>query len=778
MMARKIAAARKRAVHKPPVENTEDVNTVEAEQDTPIADVESGAPASATTDESTVPDGSAGDVDAEESTESIEESVTPADPTESVEAEEPSDIVDDVPESAGLESDVPEATEPETAELEAAEPEDDLAADVDEDAEPAEDGALAEENPEDVPADVTDAESATDETEQAAEEETESATDETVAQQEDADLDSDVTDSDVENTDPDLVGTDLEAEKTDVAAQGSENTDVEDVDAADAKAEESVEESDGLDSGDLVAPAVVSDEAEAESPAETSDEIHAVRPAKAPKVAKSPKPAKAPRTPKLTQTPATAKAPKTHKRHPILAAGLAALSAVLVVGGAVGGATYFFRDHAKPGLELMGEPVTGMTATEVATLAATLSSEYTVTFQMGNVLTTASATDAGVTFDTDSTVSSIMEPANTSGFLSTYNPFVPKEVVLAINVDEKRLQRYLDETFIAADKRQVPAGVAFDQAAGAFAVVSSVDGVQADAAAVAKALKAGEGLSDAIEVPTRVEPPFISNETIQETVDAANARLAAAYTFTNGGATYSVPSATVRGWLDVVINDTLGTASITYDEAAVKASLPNLLNTNLATPATNTEIMVGPEGQHLAVVQYGVDGTVVAGMDSLTQATYDALVAGTGLSMPVTVEYQAAQEAAVPMDPEYTVAGGEKWMELNLSAFTLTRWEGTTKLRTYVVALGRVGTPTRPGIFHVWMKLASQDMYGVDDGVPWRYDGVPWISYFDGGRAIHGVYWHVAFGTRASHGCAGMWVGEAREVFEWDEVGTMVIAHY
>ena len=469
---------------------------------------------------------------------------------------------------------------------------------------------------------------------------------------------------------------------------------------------------------------------------------------------------------------------KPHKRHPILAAGIAALGAVLLVGGVVGGGAWFFQNHAKPGFQLMGEPVTGLSATEVATLAADLSNEYSVTFQMGNVLTTATPSDAGITFNTDSTVDSVMEPMNNTGLLSLYNPFVAKDVPLSLSVDRAKLQAYLDETFIPADKRQVPAGVTFDDGAGLFTVVPSVDGVQADAAAVAQQLESGIGLYDPIEVPTVVETPFITDETIQKAVDVANARLTAGYTFTANGSSYTAPSSAVKGWLKVVIDKVAGTASVTYDEEALKRDLPLLLNANLANTAKDTQIMVGPEGQHLSVIQHGVDGTTVANMDSITKATYDALVAGTHLSLPVSVEHQTAQDVPVPMDPEYTVANGEKWIELNLSAFTATLWEGTTKIKSYLVALGRPDTPTRPGIFHVWMKLASQDMYGEDNGVPWRYNGVPWISYFDEGRAFHGVYWHVSFGTRVSHGCAGMYISDAKEVFEWDEVGTMVVVHY
>ena len=54
---------------------------------------------------------------------------------------------------------------------------------------------------------------------------------------------------------------------------------------------------------------------------------------------------------------------------------------------------------------------------------------------------------------------------------------------------------------------------------------------------------------------------------------------------------------------------------------------------------------------------------------------------------------------------------------------------------------------------------------------------VPWITYFNGDQAFHGVYWHSNWGNRMSHGCVGMPIPRAQQVYEWSANGTDVWIH-
>lgn len=54
--------------------------------------------------------------------------------------------------------------------------------------------------------------------------------------------------------------------------------------------------------------------------------------------------------------------------------------------------------------------------------------------------------------------------------------------------------------------------------------------------------------------------------------------------------------------------------------------------------------------------------------------------------------------------------------------------------------------------------------------------GVPWNLYFTmEGAVIHGAYWHQNFGTPYSHGCVNLAPNDAKILYEWADVGTLVI---
>ncbi len=137
--------------------------------------------------------------------------------------------------------------------------------------------------------------------------------------------------------------------------------------------------------------------------------------------------------------------------------------------------------------------------------------------------------------------------------------------------------------------------------------------------------------------------------------------------------------------------------------------------------------------------------------------------------------------------PDYP---GEKWIEVNLSAQTLTAWEGTVPVMHFIVSTGLPGTPTVVGKFHIYQKLVSTRMVGPGYDLP----NVPHTMYFYGGYALHGAYWHNNFGHPMSHGCVNLALPDAEKLFYWanpvlpegawyvyataDNPGTLVITHY
>lgn len=119
------------------------------------------------------------------------------------------------------------------------------------------------------------------------------------------------------------------------------------------------------------------------------------------------------------------------------------------------------------------------------------------------------------------------------------------------------------------------------------------------------------------------------------------------------------------------------------------------------------------------------------------------------------------------------VPDGRRWIEVDLSEFKLTAWQGDTPVMQTTVAIGKPGFETITGNFKVYRKYEKTRMTGVDYDTP----DVPWTMYYKGGFAVHGAYWHNEFGTRRSHGCVNVKLHEAKVLYEWASVGTEVVVH-
>lgn len=145
---------------------------------------------------------------------------------------------------------------------------------------------------------------------------------------------------------------------------------------------------------------------------------------------------------------------------------------------------------------------------------------------------------------------------------------------------------------------------------------------------------------------------------------------------------------------------------------------------------------------------------------------------------------QAKPEGMEVYQPGYFMAyshyfAGERWIEVNLSTYTLTAYiEGIPMLSTAIV-VGASVSPTAQGEFAVYQKYEAQTMAGVGyDGTPYRQEDVPWVMYFYQDFALHGAYWRNGFGYAASHGCVNIPVPVAEQLWYWADYGTRVSVHY
>ena len=134
---------------------------------------------------------------------------------------------------------------------------------------------------------------------------------------------------------------------------------------------------------------------------------------------------------------------------------------------------------------------------------------------------------------------------------------------------------------------------------------------------------------------------------------------------------------------------------------------------------------------------------------------------------PTATPYVAPPAPAPPAD-------APRWIDVDLTHQRLVAYEGDTPVHSVIVSTGLPGTPTVTGQYHIYVKYPSQLMYGPGYYLP----DVPWVMYFYEGYGLHGTYWHNNFGHPMSHGCVNLPTPDAKWLYDWASVGTLVNVHY
>jgi lipoprotein-anchoring transpeptidase ErfK/SrfK len=104
----------------------------------------------------------------------------------------------------------------------------------------------------------------------------------------------------------------------------------------------------------------------------------------------------------------------------------------------------------------------------------------------------------------------------------------------------------------------------------------------------------------------------------------------------------------------------------------------------------------------------------------------------------------------------------------------LDLWHDGRTILTTPVNTGIAAAPTATGVYPVYEHIAVGTMSGTNpDGSAYVDPGIPWISYFNGGDALHGFV-RASYGSPQSLGCVEMPPATAGEVWPYTPVGTLV----
>ena len=141
-------------------------------------------------------------------------------------------------------------------------------------------------------------------------------------------------------------------------------------------------------------------------------------------------------------------------------------------------------------------------------------------------------------------------------------------------------------------------------------------------------------------------------------------------------------------------------------------------------------------------------------------------------------------------------APGRKWIEVSLSEQMLWAYQGDELIMTSFVSTGVPPNETEHGRFRVRYKVLIEDMRGATDAegnvvwvsgdlfeqppgsIPYGVSDVPHVMYVNlDAEALHGAYWHNAFGIPTSHGCINLPLDVAAFLYGWAPLGTEVIVY-
>jgi lipoprotein-anchoring transpeptidase ErfK/SrfK len=104
----------------------------------------------------------------------------------------------------------------------------------------------------------------------------------------------------------------------------------------------------------------------------------------------------------------------------------------------------------------------------------------------------------------------------------------------------------------------------------------------------------------------------------------------------------------------------------------------------------------------------------------------------------------------------------------------LTLWHSGHTVLSTAVNTGIASAPTATGTYPVFEHISSGTMSGTNpDGSHYNDPGIQWISYFNGGDALH-AFTRAQFGFPQSLGCVEMQLDPAGRVWPYTPIGTLV----
>jgi peptidoglycan hydrolase-like protein with peptidoglycan-binding domain len=210
-----------------------------------------------------------------------------------------------------------------------------------------------------------------------------------------------------------------------------------------------------------------------------------------------------------------------------------------------------------------------------------------------------------------------------------------------------------------------------------------------------------------------------------------------------------------------------------YDQkGGVPADVASQLNAAVAPPAGHWTWRWKKTPKSLqSLWKPGVPNTIDEG--ALMKFQNDRGISADGVATPQTWNaLLAAAEAGNVKPAAYTYVEVSKTLPE-----TMKLWKDGKVVVTGNANTGIAAAPTPNGTWPVYSHLAVTTMSGINpNGTPYHDPGIPWVSYFHGGDALH-AFPRGSYGVPQSLGCVELELETAAKIWPSTTIGTLVTVH-
>jgi lipoprotein-anchoring transpeptidase ErfK/SrfK len=471
-----------------------------------------------------------------------------------------------------------------------------------------------------------------------------------------------------------------------------------------------------------------------------------------------------------------------HRHRAILLAII--IGVLLVFMSAMSAYAISYGERAAPGSFLAGIDVSGMSKNELRSTAEKEFDKIKLTLTSGEIIVHTTLPELGINLDADATVQKVLDTGNERNIFAKFNPFVKKESDLVTQSDKKIVQENLNGFFYDISTSVQEPIVAYKGSLQLFEVVTGSSGeiisVDSVMAIVEDLLHNPRELIRSVDLTEA--SPVVSDANAGEARDYANQRLKLRLNMIhNGKVLYYIDPWDMASFFEFTTNEETGKFDISYSDDKIKTFLDQKLTPSVSGSPVTEKVLVNQDNEVLMVITAGKNGMAPSDVDGLVDQIKQALINNETLSADMALVETAYRT-------EKIVTEDDKWIEYNVSTFTLTLWDGSNALwSTNNTSNGKASTPTIVGSFRVYLKNSIQTMTGgvagveVGDDAYYSIPGVKWVTYWGaGGYAFHTASWLGGGNVRSqiSHGCVNLFEDDAKKVYDFAEIGTRVVVHY